>query len=222
MHPLVLSLQERFQQHADSANAAQMQAYMKDHFPYHGIKSPERKILQKPLIAAAVGKDKIVPQGVIEDLWNLPEREYQYVAIDLLEKHARKGPSNYIDWYESLIVRKSWWDSVDMLCNSVWKHLLSHPEQRVPYSQKWIASDNMWLQRTALIFQRKSKLDTDWQMLQDYILLTCESKEFFIRKAIGWALREYSKHKPELVRDFLARHGERLAPLSVREGKKYL
>ncbi|MEL7533849.1 MAG: DNA alkylation repair protein [Bacteroidota bacterium] len=222
MHPLVLSLQERFQQNADAANAAQMQAYMKDHFPFHGIKSPERKQLQKPLIASAVGPDKIVPRRVIEDLWQLPQREYQYVAMDLLEKYARKGPPAYIDLYVELICQKSWWDTVDMLCNSVWKHFLSHPEQRIPYSQQWISSDNMWLQRTALIFQRKSKADTDWEMLQDYILLVCESKEFFIRKAIGWALRDFSKHRPDLVGEFLARHGERLSPLSNREASKYL
>ncbi|MEM6347926.1 MAG: DNA alkylation repair protein [Bacteroidota bacterium] len=222
MHPSVLSLQASFQQNAHAANAVQMQAYMKDHFPFHGIKSPLRKQLQKSFIAAAVGPDKIVPRRVIEDLWQLPQREYQYVAMDLLEKFARKGPAEYIDWYADLVTRKSWWDTVDLLCNSVWKHFLSHPEQRIPYTQQWISSDNMWLQRTALIFQRKAKLDTDWEMLQDYILLVCESKAFFIRKAIGWALREFSKHRPDLVRDFLARHGERLSPLSIREASKYL
>lgn len=222
MHPQLSALQEKFQQHADPRQAVPMQAYMKDHFPFLGIKSPLRKSLQKEFLKAVVGKDKIVPRSVILELWQLPEREYQYVAIDLMTKYARYGPADYIDLYESLIQQKSWWESVDMICNSVWKHFLVHPSQRIPYTERWVTSDNMWLQRSALIFQLKAKQDTDWQMLQDYCLLLCESDEFFIQKAIGWALRQYSKHAPTEVREFLTRHGERLAPLSRREASKYL
>jgi 3-methyladenine DNA glycosylase AlkD len=222
MHPLVQQLQQDLRARANPTDAGPMAKYMKNHFPFLGVKSPARKQVQKYFLKAAVGKDQVVPQEIVEDLWQADKREYQYVAIDLLERYARKGPANYIDWYESLIVRKSWWDSVDGLCNVVWKHFLSHPEQRVPVTERWIDSDNTWLQRTALIFQRKAKAETDWAMLQRYILKTCHSSEFFIQKAIGWALREYSKREPVLVREFVEENRERLAALSIREGSKYL
>ncbi len=207
---------------ANPEDAAPMAAYMKNHFPFLGVKSPARKAAQQFLYKEAVGPDKVLPQELIEALWAVPEREFQYVAIDLLERFAAKAPADYIDWYESLIVRKSWWDSVDMLCNVVWKHFLRYPAQRLPYVERWIDSDNLWLQRTALIFQRKAKLQTDWPLLQRNILKTCHSPEFFLQKAIGWALREYSKHAPEAVRTFITTHRAQLAPLSIREGSKYL
>lgn len=222
MHPDYQTLRTRLAEVALPEQAAPMAAYMKHHFVYLGVKSPQRKAVQNPWIKETMQGQKIVPQALGEALWEAPEREFQYVAIDLLQKYARYGPAAYLDWYESLILRKSWWDSVDMLCNVIWKHFLQHPHQRLPYSKKWIESEHLWLQRTALLFQLKAREQTDWPLLQSFILKTCHSKEFFIQKAIGWTLRQYSKTAPEEVRAFLSQHRSQLAPLSIREGSKYL
>jgi 3-methyladenine DNA glycosylase AlkD len=154
-------------------------------------------------------------------LWELPEREFQYVAIEIIRKLSKKLQRKDIEWIERLIVSKSWWDTVDGLAGWVCGTYFNlYPEQIEPVTAKWMSSGNIWLQRTSLLFQLKYKNNTDTALLAKYIEQLAGHKEFFIRKAIGWILREYSKTNKDWVKNFLSNHA--LSGLSVREASKYL
>ncbi|TVY01925.1 DNA alkylation repair protein [Paenibacillus cremeus] len=197
-----------------------MEAYMRNLFPFLGIKNPERTLLEREFWqyhGVPAGEELI---ACVEALWALPEREFQYTALNLLEKHVKKAEKEHIDLLEKLIVTNSWWDSVDTIAGKiVGKHLMRFPDLIPTYTEKWIRSDNMWLQRTAILFQLGYKERTNQELLFDYIRRTADSKEFFIRKAIGWALRQYSKVNEEAVRQFVAETPQ-LSGLSVREALK--
>jgi 3-methyladenine DNA glycosylase AlkD len=210
-------LQQYFEQHRNEENAVPMKKYMKDHFPFLGIRTPERNMLIRSFI-----KDYGIPSfDIIEEIWNLEEREYQYVALFLLEKHIKKSDEEAIDFYEKLVVSKSWWDSVDTLATRIiGVHLARYPHLIEAYTTKWIKSDNMWLNRTAILFQLKYKQQTDVYRLFAYINICAHSKEFFIQKAIGWALREYAKTDQKQVIQFVTEN--KLAPLSKREALKHI
>jgi 3-methyladenine DNA glycosylase AlkD len=138
-----------------------------------------------------------------------------------LEKHAKKAKKTDIDVFESLITTKSWWDTVDYLAShTMGDHLARHPELIPEYTERWITSDDLWLRRTAILYQLRYKQKTDAGRLFEYISRCKDEKEFFIRKAIGWALREYSKTDEQSVREFVA--VSRLSPLSEREALKYV
>lgn len=201
--------------------AIPMQQYMRNQFEFLGIRSPEREELFKAWV-----KQNGLPTieelpGILTALWDMPEREYQYTALDLLAKMQRKLEKEHIDVLEWLIVHKSWWDTVDGIApNAVGYLFQKHPELITSYADRWIESGNIWLQRSAILFQLKYKSRTQEPLLFQYILQRADSNEFFIQKAIGWALREYSKTNPEAVRDFIQSH--ELKPLSRREGMKQL
>lgn len=197
-----------------------MAAYMKNQFPFLGIPKPVRTKLQKDFIKRAKKQGRIEWQDVYA-LWDLPEREFQYVALDyLVELKGYLQPAD-IHHLQTLIIMKSWWDTVDKLTSiPVGTLCLKYPELVQNCLIPWASSDNMWLARTAILFQLKYKQNTDTQVLALIIEKNSNSKQFFINKAIGWALREYSKTDKEWVREFLDTHT--LAPLSVREASKYL
>lgn len=154
-------------------------------------------------------------------LWEFPERDFQQTAIHIIRKLAKKLRKEDIEWIEQLIVKKSWWDTVDGLAGWICgTYFTLYPGQVKPVTEKWIKSGNMWLQRSALLFQLKYKANTDTQLLAGYIERLADHKDFFIRKAIGWILREYSKTNKEWVREFINNH--MLSGLSVREASKYL
>jgi len=204
----------------DPQLAEGMAAYMKNQFPFLGIPKPLRTRLQKDFIKRAKRQGRIEWQDVY-GLWDLPEREYQYVAMDYLVELREYLQPEDIHHLQSLIIMKSWWDTVDKLAAiPVGTLCLKHPELVKNYMLAWAGSDNLWLARTAILFQLKYKDKTDTKTLAAIIEKNCGSKEFFINKAIGWILREYSKTDPEWVRQFLQTHA--LAPLSVREASKYL
>ncbi|GGE62734.1 DNA alkylation repair protein [Priestia taiwanensis] len=210
-------LQKYVEQYRNEENAIPMAKYMKNHFSFLGIRTPERNMLLRTFI-----KDYGVPSlDIIEEIWNLEEREYQYIALALMEKHVKKADENAMDFYEKLIISKSWWDTVDMIATRiVGVHLERYPHLIETYTAKWIKSDNMWLNRTAILFQLKFKRNTDVNRLFSYINIHAHSKEFFIQKAIGWALREYAKTDALQVVQFVANN--KLAPLSKREALKHV
>jgi len=192
-----------FELHGDPIKAAPMAKYMKDKFAYFGISSPTRKEISKPLLAkSSLPEISMVPE-IVRELWNQPQRELQYFALELLQKFFRFSPQDWIDLYEELIITKSWWDSVDGLAASqVGGHFKKYPEQISEYTNKWMSSENMWLQRACLIFQLKYRDQTDFELMKSFIVPLTNSNEFFIRKAIGWALRQYSRTNPQAVIDF--------------------
>jgi 3-methyladenine DNA glycosylase AlkD len=217
LQPLI----ESFRSSENEKKARQMHAYMKNLFPFLGLDAKTRTTLQNHFFKEYGYPEQQKLYEVIFELWDLPEREFQSCAINILQKFQNKLEKTDIKQIEQLILKKSWWDTVDGL--AVWicgAYFKQYPKQIIEYTGRWVKSDNFWLQRTALLFQLKYKQDTNKELLAGYILELKEGKEFFVRKAIGWALREYSKTNPNWVRTFLQQHT--LSPLSYREAKKYV
>jgi 3-methyladenine DNA glycosylase AlkD len=220
MHPYVASLKTLFEQNANPAQAGPMKKYMRDQFEYLGIKSPQLKTLFR----RAIEENGLPPleelENVIRELWDLPQREYQYLAIGLMERLEKKLPSSAIKTLEYMIVHKSWWDTVDNISHIVGVLFKHYPDVREKYLAKWRASNNFWLRRTAILFQLDFKQETDFELLSDIIQENLGSNEFFINKAIGWALRQYARSDPKAVKKFVK--ATPLHPLSRREAMKHL
>ena len=209
-------------ENANPIQAVDMSAYMRDQFQFFGIKSPLRKELVREIKAMVKPMTSIDYQEFIQLLWDDPHRECQYIATDLMGTIKKKLGVDWIDFLEQLIITKSWWDTVDFLAPNLLGNIFSrHVEIGHKYTDRWIESDNIWLQRSALIYQLRCKDKVDFERLTRYILLRKDSKEFFVQKAAGWALRQYSKFEPDKVRFFLDTNND-LAKLTVREGSKYL
>ena len=202
--------------------ARPMEAYMKNRFPFLGIKKPERAALLKPFLKEAREAELHLINSAVEQLWALPEREFHYAAMGLMDQKKKYWNVGSFSLMESLITHKSWWDTVDHIAaNQLGTYLLRQtPEFRRKTALRWSADNNMWLNRTALIFQLKYKEHTDAELLFSLAETHSQSKEFFIRKAIGWALRQYAYTAPEDVRAFL--QCTPLHSLSVREASKHL
>jgi 3-methyladenine DNA glycosylase AlkD len=221
MSTYVEALQSLLAQHANPAEAVPMSKYMRDQFPYLGIKTPARRALLKEFIAAYGLPQPTDLETILRELWALPEREYQYCAFAFLDRLIQKQPPEFVSVLEYLIVTKSWWDTVDSVAGgSVAIHFQRYPQMRETAVAAWRLSDNFWLRRTTLLFQLPYKTQTDADLLFSLIRENLDSDEFFIQKAIGWALREYSKTNAEAVVEFIA--ATPLAPLSAREGLKWL
>lgn len=200
-----------------------MHAYMKNKFSFHGIKAPARVAIYKEWKAEYLGAfSPLEKLQLIERLWKLPEREYSYVAIDVLT--SRKKSEYAIDdivQIEQLITTNSWWDTVDLIAsNSVGVYFTLFPDQISPVTTKWMASGNIWLQRTCLLFQLKYKETLDFALLQSFINEVQFVNEFFIQKAIGWSLRQHSKTNPQAVQEYIDKIS--LTGLACREASKYL
>lgn len=210
------------EEHSDADNAKAMAKYMRDQFSFYGIKSPLRKELVRHIKAVVPVTEDPSYQMFITLLWDNDHRECQYIALDLLKLKSKKLDKLWIDYLENLILTKSWWDTVDFLAPLLGNIFSRNITLGHSYTDKWIASDNIWLQRSALIYQLKYKDAVDADRLYRYILKRKDSKEFFVQKGAGWALRQYSKFNPESVRQFLDKHSHELAKLTVREGSRML
>ena len=210
------------EQNGNPEIAVAQKQYMRNKFEFYGLKSPDRRIIQKAILVE-YGMPTIEQLPELLDLmWQNPHRDFQLYGMDLIERSIKKVEKDFITVLEKLIVTKSWWDTVDMLAGKlVAQHFKRFPELIPNYPNKWMASGNRWLQRSAIIFQLKYRKTTDIKLLFDYILQLKDSKEFFIQKASGWALREYSKTDWELVADFIEDNKD-LAPLTKREGLKWM
>ena len=217
----VAELVQVFESHRQAEKAQQMSAYMKYKFPFLGIPNPERKKLSAFFIKEVKSFFLQPPFPLFHTLWNLAEREYQYVAMDLMDKYLKKLKAEDIPQVQELITTKSWWDSVDLLASHALGAILKGDSTlQEEWVSIWMSSGNMWLERSSMLFQLSYKEDTNWPLLQETCLKLKESDEFFIQKAIGWSLRQYSKTEPERVNEFLEAHEWK--PLSKREGKKWL
>jgi len=204
---------------ANPGNAAAMKRYLRDQFEHLGIKTPDRRHINATIKAEHGLPAAADMPALIKSLWKKPEREYQHAAIDLMQQLRKEWTAEDIHLFEYMITHKSWWDSVDNVVSFLagpWLKKFSVAQPAI--TNAWVNSDDMWLQRSAIIFQNGYKQYTNEQLLFRYIRLHAHSKEFFIQKAIGWALREYSKTNPASVRIFVDSHT--LAPLSRREALK--
>ena len=221
MHPYVASLKTLFEQNADPAQAAPMKIYMRDQFEYLGIKTPENVALQKQFFEEQGFPLLSELDIVLRDLWSLPEREFQYLAVGLLGRFNKQIPARFIKTIEYLLVTKPWWDTVDSIAGgTVGVHFQRFSEVREKYLAKWRVSDNFWLRRTTILFQLNYKKETDFDLLCEIIRENLDSKEFFINKAIGWSLRQYARVDPKAVKKFVK--STPLHPLSRREAMKHL
>lgn len=210
-----------FRSNGKESNRKPMEDYMRNHFSFLGIKSPERKDLIKGFFAEHGKPEREWIKPLVRYLYAQPEREFHYAALAMIDVHIKKLDTEWLSFLEEIIITNSWWDTVDHIApHHVGAILLRDKSSIIDYPDRWIESDNFWLQRSAILFQLKYKENTDAQKLFTYIEAASGSKEFFIRKAIGWALREYSKTAPKEVLTFIK--STDLAPLSRREGLKHL
>ncbi len=206
---------------ADPERAAQMAAYMKTDMPFYGVTSPERKLVfreARNLFPVETPDDY---EAAILALWSQPQREAKYVGLGYATEHRKQIGVEWMGLYEKLIVEGAWWDFVDdVAVHAVGRALLGQRSEVTPIVRSWIDSEDMWLRRTAIICQVRHKSETDEALLFDHALACLHEKEFFIRKAIGWALRDYSWFEPEVVRSFLLEHKHEMSGLTYREGAK--
>lgn len=186
-----------------------------------GIKTPVRRQLQKPFLKKEFVADPARRKEVIDTLWSVQEREFQYFAQELIFTVKKKLEKEEIILIEKMVTQKSWWDTVDFIATKLAaQYFISYPEAIIPKINQWLESDNIWLIRTAILFQLHYKEKTDIELLACIIESQYGSKEFFINKAIGWVLRQYSRTNPDWVRSFIESHD--LHPLSRREGGRLL
>ena len=221
MPAYIQPIETEFRKHADPQKAVPMRKYMMNKFAFFGISSPVRKeIFDRHKLQYG-----LMPEGeekeIVTSCWEMPQREYQYFAMDFLVRKKNKADKEMIGLYEYMITHKSWWDTVDMIAaHLVGAYFRKYPEYIPEITSRWMDSGNMWLQRTCLLFQLKYKEATDTKVLSSFIGILASSDEFFIRKAIGWSLREYGKTNPEWVIEFVSQ--TELSHLSKREALKRL
>ena len=221
MHPWVIATIEALKPLANEDNAAHMAAYMRDQFEFYGIQSgPRRAAMERLMTKSRCPALNELPQ-VIDELWSLPQREFQLVAVDLLIKLKASLPLSMAEVLAQCITTKSWWDTVDLLATHVAGSFYRRfPTEFDKYLEEWRYSDNLWLRRTTLLYQLKYKDKTDSKRLFELIKYNQNDADFFIQKAIGWVLREYSKTAPQLVTEFIEQ--ESIKGLARREGLKWL
>ena len=215
-------LRASFEPHRDPVAAEGMAAYMRNLFPFLGIASTARRALLKQAMAGCAKHTQDELQVASRELWALPEREYQYAAVDLLSANAKALGPAFLPVARDLVTTKSWWDTVDALAAHVVGALVLRYRELAVEMDTWARDENIWLARTAILHQLRYKSATDPGRLFAYCEMRASDTEFFIRKGIGWALREYSKTDATAVRRFVGEHEEQLSGLSKREALLWL
>ena len=208
-----------FEENRNAEKAKQMSAYMRDQFPYLGIQTPKRKELSKQFLNEAKN-EKQPDWNFIRACWEKPEREFQYLALDYLNKVKDGLSPADIPRIREIAIEKSWWDTIDGLDTIIGTIAFKYPEV-ANIMLSWSVDENMWLRRIAIDHQLLRKEKTDTALLEKIIKNNFGQTEFFINKAIGWSLRDFSKKNPKWVRDFINKYSEQLSPVSLREASKY-
>lgn len=221
MQEFVEILEIEFQKNENIKIAAEQKAYMRNQFEYVGLRAVERREIQKPFLMKAYLPKKEALSELVMTFWNKPQRDFQYFGQELAFNYLKQLEVGDIVLYEFMVSNKSWWDTVDYISVKLMgAYFKKFPEQRAKYVNKWLESGNIWLQRSALLFQLKYKEELDTKILSNAIHYLIGSKEFFINKAIGWVLREYSRTNPKWVVDFVEK--KELNSLSKREALRLL
>jgi 3-methyladenine DNA glycosylase AlkD len=219
---LLARVQQVYPEHADPVRAMATRAYMRDQFPYLGFSRPVQRRLSREVLS---GSGKPTEADLVDlalGCWALDEREYQYFAMDVLRRYIGLCGADFIGTARTLITTRPWWDTVDELAAQVVGPLVARFPVLVKTMDAWIADADMWLVRTAILHQNGYKSATDADRLFAYCAAQAAHRDFFVRKAIGWALREYARTDPAAVRDFVAEHRAGLSGLSIREALKHL
>lgn len=217
----IKKVKKRFKKNKDEEKAVQMKKYMRDKFEFYGIQATERRKLSKNLQEINNRPPHVQLSQVVIKLWSAEERELHYFAMELFEKYKHDFRIGDIKLMAYMIENKSWWDTVDFIAKKlVGEYFKEYPEFRDQFTNKWLKSNNIWLQRTTLLFQLGYKKETDDKLLFNNIKRLKDMDEFFIQKAIGWSLREYSRIAPQKVESFI--NNNKLSNLSRREGLKVI
>ncbi|NQQ99519.1 DNA alkylation repair protein [Streptococcus suis] len=215
----IVELEKRLLALAEKGQAQPMKAYMKNNFEFLGVRSPERRKATKQFFKEF--KTPELDWDFVEACWVKPYREFQYIAIDYLVTKKKDLVLADLPRLKKLAQSKSWWDSIDGLDKLVGKIVLDNPEAKQVMID-WSLDDDFWLRRIAIDHQLLQKEKTNTELLEQILINNLNQTEFFINKAIGWSLRDYSKTNPEWVRDFLGKYQHQMASLSIREASKYL
>jgi 3-methyladenine DNA glycosylase AlkD len=214
---------ERLHSCANESTALAMQRYMKTEMPFLGVKKPERVPILRELVRDWVPGTRREYETLVTSLWKLPHREEKYLALGVARAHDRFVTRSSVPLFRRLIVEGAWWDFVDEAAIKLTgRVLLRQRTAMAPTIASWLEHPDMWLRRSAMLAQIGHKGETDTDLLFHSCLTLASESEFFIRKAIGWALREYAKTAPSEVRGFVDRHGAALSGLSLREATKHL
>jgi 3-methyladenine DNA glycosylase AlkD len=219
---LLSDLEAAFVAQADPRRAAGARAYMRDQFPFYGIPAPAQRLIAREVTSVLPVPTESDLVRAVRACWRKPEREWQYFACWYLRRHVRGSPADLLTAVEPLITTKSWWDTVDTLASHTVGGLVAQHAELASTMDDWIGSDDVWLARTAILHQLGYKAETDADRLFGYCLRRAGDREFFIRKAIGWALREYSKTDGKAVRAFVLANADTLTALSRKEALKWL
>ncbi|KIA86215.1 DNA alkylation repair protein [Flavobacterium sp. AED] len=216
----IIALENAFKQKENKGNAFAMAKYMKNNFSFFGIKTEERRRIFKEIWKENKQEVSANPREIALALYSKQEREFHYCAIEILIKELKVNyKKEDIQLIEKLIGNNSWWDSVDTISKYILgEYLLEFPLETKNVIERFSKSENMWLNRSAILFQLNYKQKTNADFLFSECLKQAHSKEFFIQKAIGWALREYAKTNPEAVKNFVLEAN--LKPLSTKEALK--
>ena len=208
---------------ADTKKAGAMAAYMKTTMPFYGLAKPQRVPIYKQMKALFPAKSRREYEAGVRALWSLPHREGKYAALVYARQWNPFITAESIPLYEFMIRGGAWWDLVDDIAVHLAGHVYLHERAAVkPVVEAWVGDPDLWIRRTAILIHNKHKKLTDEKQLFAHCLRLAHEKEFFIRKAIGWALRQYSYTNPDSVRRFLKTNEPRFSGLTLREGSKQL
>jgi len=210
---------EKLEESQDPQLAIKMSAYMKSRFPFLGVSKPKLMEIIKPYIKKAAFLEP--DWDFVNVCWGKEYREAQYIAVEYLSAIKDKLTHRDVERIKSLITSKPWWDITDGLDRIIGSIAIRHPEVNKTMLL-WSKSEDTWLRRVSIDFQLLRKENTDTELLEEIIVNNFGTKEFFINKAIGWALRDYSKTNPEWVRDFISKHENNMSKLSLKEASKYI
>ena len=207
----------------NSKDAIQMQRYLKTTMPFYGVKSPILNTIVNDVNNLHLISNQEEYNSVIMDIWNLSHREEKYISIKLARKWKKYITLDALNVYEKMIREGQWWDFIDPISQGLIGILLMKNRFKMnKILDKWIKDENLWIRRSAILAHLKHKENTDYKKLFEYCLKCAHEKEFFIQKAIGWVLREFSKTEPEIVYTFIQDNQQVLSNLSKREGMKYI
>jgi 3-methyladenine DNA glycosylase AlkD len=220
---LITVAQADLQAAADPEKAGPMAAYLKTDMPFYGVQKAGRTPIMRRLKQEFPPLDRDDYEEAVLGLWRLEHREEKYLAIGYARAFDEFVVFGSMPLYTRMITESAWWDLVDGVASwLVGRVLLEERNKTEPVIRSWIRSEDMWLRRTSIICQLNHKADTDTSLLADACTANLPDTEFFIRKAIGWALREYAKMNPDWVRAYVADHRAELSGLSYREATKHL
>ncbi len=215
-----IEIKERFEAHQDPENAVKMAKYMKNLFRFYGIAAPERKNLYKDILKEEK-KNKTVDWTFLDQCYEDDHREFQYVTLDYLTAMQKFLTYDDIPRIWKYIKEKQWWDTIDFFDRIIGEIGLG--DSRVDALMlAWSVDEDFWVRRIAIDHQLLRKERTNTELLEQILVNNLGSNEFFINKAIGWSLRDYSKTDPEWVRTFISKYRDRMDKLSIREGSKYI